>query len=318
MSRKRLLSKIFFAGVLSTLSVLNVVAGGPDDVANVAERQIGVKRKEGSAATTPERGFDCSGLTLYCYRHGANIDIGRTTQIQRHRGRIVGREGLYRGDLVFFYPGWSHVGIYAGDGKVIHSSSSTKKVVKATIWKDFVGGVKVIENIPRHVSVPAIDIRHHSAQEIGHRETMFSTAILQDGCSGRAPHNELCVDAAAENNGRVQLWRYDDGVNQKWDFIPAHDGPDVYFIASKAKFLNGGNAYLTGHTDGRVNYEAKRHENVRGQEWRFIELRPRHWLIQNVGTGKYLDSGPHDSHHHNGGGIYTHIRCGAEQEWTLK
>lgn len=301
MSRKRLLQKIFFAGVLSTLSVLNVVAGGPDDVANVAERQIGVRRAEGSAATTPERGFDCSGLTLYCYRHGAGIEIGRTTQDQRHRGRIVGRDGLRRGDLVFFYPGWSHVGIYAGNGQVIHSSSSAKKVVKATIWKDFVGGVKVIEHVP-----PPIEIRHQN--------TMFSTSIRQDGCSGRTPHNELCVDAAAENNGRVQLWHYLGGANQKWDFIPANDGSDVYFIASKAKFLNGGNAYLTSYPDGRTSYEPFR--RAKEQEWHFIELRPHHWLIQNVGTGRYLDSGPHGNHR-NGGDVYTNGRCGAEQEWTL-
>ena len=314
MSRKRLLQKIFFAGVLSTLSVLNVVAGGPDDVANVAERQIGVRRAEGSAATTPERGFDCSGLTLYCYRHGAGIEIGRTTQDQRHRGRIVGREGLHRGDLVFFCPGWSHVGIYAGDGKVIHSSSSAKKVVKATIWKDFVGGVKVIEHVPRPVPVPVPHVDHRG-QFVKHAGTQFTSTIRQDGCSGRDPHNHLCVDADAGGNGTVNLWDFAQGANQTWDFIPANDGPDVYFIGSEAKFLNGGNAFLTSYPDGRLRYEPFR--RAKEQEWHFVELRPRHWLIQNVGTGRYLDSGPHGNHR-NGGNVYTNVRCGAEQEWTLK
>ena len=313
MSRKRLLQKIFFAGVLSTLSVLNVVAGGPDDVANVAERQIGVRRAEGSAATTPERGFDCSGLTLYCYRHGASIEIGRTTQDQRHKGRIVGRDGLRRGDLVFFYPGWSHVGIYAGDGKVIHSSSSAKKVVKATIWKDFVGGVKVIEHVPRPVPVPAPVPA--PVQVVNHAGTAFSSTIRQRGCCKGDGHPELCVDAAAENNGKIQLWHYLGGANQKWDFVPSGTGPDEYYIISKAPWLTGGHAYLTQRNQAEVVYERGR--NAREQIWKFIRTgRENFWLIKNVATGRYLDSGPHGNHRDRGD-VYTNGRCEREQIWSL-
>lgn len=104
LSLKNLLSKIILTGLCSVVLVSSVTADGPDDVANVAENQIGVKRNEGSAAITPERGFDCSGLTMYCYKKGANMNIGRTTQEQRYKGRIVGRDGLSKGDLVFFNP----------------------------------------------------------------------------------------------------------------------------------------------------------------------------------------------------------------------
>lgn len=152
-------------------------------------------------------------------------------------------------------------------------------------------------------------------KEVTHDRTMFSATIIQDGCSGRSPHHNLCVDAAAESNGKVQLWNFGNGANQKWDFIPANDGPHVYFVGSKAPFLNGGNAFLTSYSDGRVTYEPFRPSKE--QEWRFVELGTKHWLIQNVATGRYLDSGPHGNHC-DSGTVYTNIRCGVEQEWTLQ
>ncbi len=78
------------------------------------------------AGTTPN-GFDCSGFTQYVFKqHG--ISISRTTLTQYQDGYYVAKADLQPGDLVFFEntyrEGISHVGIYAGDGKFIHSSSS--------------------------------------------------------------------------------------------------------------------------------------------------------------------------------------------------
>lgn len=70
-------------------------------------------------------GFDCSGLTYYLY--GAyGIRLHRTASQQLQDGIPVPKEGLQPGDLVFFrepneVTPASHVGIYAGDGKIIHA-----------------------------------------------------------------------------------------------------------------------------------------------------------------------------------------------------
>lgn len=90
----------------------------------LARQQEGKPYIYGSTGT---RGFDCSGLTSYLYRnHGALLN--RTASSQLSDGIIVSSEGLQVGDLVFFrYPGEyalaSHVGIYAGDNKMIHAGN---------------------------------------------------------------------------------------------------------------------------------------------------------------------------------------------------
>ena len=74
-------------------------------------------------------GFDCSGLMQYvCRQHG--ISIPRVAASQRNAGRYVSRENLQPGDLVFFSKGsgLSHVGIYAGNGQVLHAPSPGKRV----------------------------------------------------------------------------------------------------------------------------------------------------------------------------------------------
>ncbi|MFJ9846238.1 C40 family peptidase [Kitasatospora sp. NPDC101155] len=71
-------------------------------------------------------GFDCSGLSLYCwYRasHGT-VELGHYTVAQFHLGAPVERDDLAPGDLLFFSrpdAPLHHVGIYAGDGAMIHA-----------------------------------------------------------------------------------------------------------------------------------------------------------------------------------------------------
>ncbi|MFD0165183.1 NlpC/P60 family protein [Streptomyces decoyicus] len=70
-------------------------------------------------ATGPS-GFDCSGLTQAAWKAGG-VALPRTTYTQISSGPRVGRSQLAPGDLVFFYSGISHVGLYVGDGKMIHA-----------------------------------------------------------------------------------------------------------------------------------------------------------------------------------------------------
>jgi cell wall-associated NlpC family hydrolase len=77
---------------------------------------------------TPSQGFDCSGFTKYIYgRNG--IDLPRTSREQARVGTGIAADfrALRPGDLMFFAePGGaiSHVAIYAGNGWILHASSS--------------------------------------------------------------------------------------------------------------------------------------------------------------------------------------------------
>lgn len=89
----------------------------------LAKAQLGSRYVYGSSRPGA---FDCSGLTYYLYgKH--DLPINRTASTQLQDGIIVAFDGMQVGDLVFFheagYPNLSsHVGIYIGDGKIIHSS----------------------------------------------------------------------------------------------------------------------------------------------------------------------------------------------------
>jgi peptidoglycan DL-endopeptidase CwlO len=82
-----------------------------------AAAQLGKAYRWG--ATGPST-FDCSGLTSFAFRQ-AGITLPRSSSQQALVGRPVGLDDLQPGDLVFFYSPVSHVGIYAGAGKMIHA-----------------------------------------------------------------------------------------------------------------------------------------------------------------------------------------------------
>ncbi|UQX02607.1 NlpC/P60 family protein [Streptomyces sp. RerS4] len=64
--------------------------------------------------------YDCSGLTQAAWR-AAGVSLPRTTYTQINAGRRVSRDQLAPGDLVFFYSGVTHVGLYIGGGQMIHA-----------------------------------------------------------------------------------------------------------------------------------------------------------------------------------------------------
>ncbi|MFI5981343.1 NlpC/P60 family protein [Streptomyces sp. NPDC051555] len=64
--------------------------------------------------------FDCSGLTQAAWK-AAGVSLPRTTYTQINAGHRVSRDQLAPGDLVFFYSGISHVGMYIGNGQMIHA-----------------------------------------------------------------------------------------------------------------------------------------------------------------------------------------------------
>ncbi len=92
-------------------------------------------------------GVDCSGLVQYAYQQ-AGVRVPRTTAQQFQAGRP--QRKVLPGDLLFFRTGnsgaVSHVGIYTGNGQMIHASSGSRQVRKVKLnrryWQQrLVGGV---------------------------------------------------------------------------------------------------------------------------------------------------------------------------------
>ncbi|MGI6188942.1 MAG: hypothetical protein GX041_08685 [Clostridiales bacterium] len=104
-----------------------------DSIIAYAQKYLGAPYKYGAAG--PDA-FDCSGFTSYIFKH-FGISLLRSAKDQGYNDNFpkLSRQELKKGDLVFFdtisdndYS--DHVGIYIGDGKFIHASSSNSKYVR--------------------------------------------------------------------------------------------------------------------------------------------------------------------------------------------
>lgn len=102
-----------------------------------------------AGGSSPDVGFDCSGLVQYVYAHGAGIRLPRTTQDMSTVGTPVERSDLQPGDLVFFNTlrrPYSHVGIYVGDHRFVHAPTARGHVevvdMRRPYWKSRFNGAR--------------------------------------------------------------------------------------------------------------------------------------------------------------------------------
>lgn len=80
--------------------------------------------------------YDCSGFTYQIYKKELGINLNRVSRDQFKNGIGVSKDNLLPGDLVFFKSNGkviNHVGIYIGDGNMIHASSGAKKVIVSSL-----------------------------------------------------------------------------------------------------------------------------------------------------------------------------------------
>ena len=107
-----------------------------DSIVLKAKGSVGTRYKLGG--TKPGIGLDCSGLVRYAMSM-LDLALPRTAQKQAQFGKAVPKDvaALKPGDVLTFGRGKriSHVGIYVGDGKMIHASTSQRRVVETSITK---------------------------------------------------------------------------------------------------------------------------------------------------------------------------------------
>jgi cell wall-associated NlpC family hydrolase len=120
--------------LVATASLVGCTPG--QSAVDHARQQIG--RPYTYGGSTPSSGFDCSGLTSWSWKQAGVSSIPRTSRDQHRWAKPIPRDQLQPGDLVFYSSGGptgtvSHVALYAGDGRIIHASSSHDRVEEASV-----------------------------------------------------------------------------------------------------------------------------------------------------------------------------------------
>lgn len=108
-----------------------------DKIANFARSLVGKPYVYGS---TGPNSFDCSGFVMYVYKN-FGINLPRTSQAQAYVGKRIDKSELKPGDLVFSntYASLSHVGVYIGDGKFVHSANPSTGVTISGVNDSYYG-----------------------------------------------------------------------------------------------------------------------------------------------------------------------------------
>jgi len=133
--------------------LITTVRDGTSNLVDSAMNFLGVRYKLGG--NTAETGFDCSGFTRYVFENSLGRVLPHRADEQANAPELakVDKKDLKPGDLVFFDTmrrTFSHVGIYLGDGKFIHSPRTGESVriedINISYWaKHFTGARRVPE-----------------------------------------------------------------------------------------------------------------------------------------------------------------------------
>ncbi|MEU6851427.1 NlpC/P60 family protein [Actinacidiphila alni] len=123
----------------STPSTPGTSSSKADQAIAFARKQLGKPYVWGATGPTS---YDCSGLTQAAWK-AAGVDLPRTTWDQVNVGTRVSESNLQPGDLIFFYSDISHVGLYIGNGEMIHAPHTGTVVKIAPITEmPFYGAVR--------------------------------------------------------------------------------------------------------------------------------------------------------------------------------
>ena len=125
----------------------HTVAGQASELVVNAMGFLGVPYKRGG--NSAETGFDCSGFVRSIYSQTIGLMLPRSAKQQAAATQTIDKKELQPGDLVFFNTmrrTFSHVGIYIGDGKFVHSPRSGQTVrvesMQTSYWKKRFDGAR--------------------------------------------------------------------------------------------------------------------------------------------------------------------------------
>lgn len=108
-----------------------------EDISMYAVSLVGSPYRLGG--NSPETGLDCSGFVGHVYREVAGVELPRDARSISQAAQPIARDELRPGDLVFFNTlrrPFSHVGIYLGDDRFVHATSSRTGAVMVSSLND--------------------------------------------------------------------------------------------------------------------------------------------------------------------------------------
>ena len=155
-------------GLLDTVTsksnqLITQVRDGASGLVDSAMNFLGVRYKLGG--NTAETGFDCSGFTRYVFENSLGRVLPHRADEQANAPELakVDKKDLKPGDLVFFDTmrrTFSHVGIYLGDGKFIHSPRTGESVriedINISYWARHFTGARRVPELADATGAPSL------------------------------------------------------------------------------------------------------------------------------------------------------------------
>lgn len=160
-ARSNAAERTFAAVRDSSVMVAERVRDGASEMVSTAMNLVGVRYRLGGSSA--ETGFDCSGFTREVFEASVGLLLPRRADQQAKAPGLVPvkRDALQPGDLVFFNTlrrTFSHVGIYLGDGKFIHSPSKGGEVrvedMNFAYWAKRFTGARRAEVVAEQAAAP--------------------------------------------------------------------------------------------------------------------------------------------------------------------
>ncbi len=122
----------------------------------------GIRYQHGG--NSPDTGFDCSGFVRYVFKQATSLTLPRSALAMSQLGKVVRKNELQPGDLVFFNTlksAFSHVGIYVGNNRFIHSPRSGGVVrvesLETEYWAKRFDGAKRMDADKEATNTSALD-----------------------------------------------------------------------------------------------------------------------------------------------------------------
>ena len=123
---------------------LSEIPGSQGRVQTLVKRALGLLGTPYRwGGTSPDGGFDCSGLVGYVFRTALGIELPRVSREMANNGEKIERAALTEGDLVFFSRRGKrvdHVGIYVGNGQFLHAPRTGKDVMVSSLDSGYWAG----------------------------------------------------------------------------------------------------------------------------------------------------------------------------------
>lgn len=157
------MKSVLLLSLLASLGMQPMHAAPSEDIPMYAVSLVGSPYRLGG--TSPQSGLDCSGFVGHVYKQTTGIQLPRETFAISETAQPLEQTELQPGDLVFFNTldrAFSHVGIYLGDDRFVHASSSrTGSVMVSSLgdryWRQRFDGARRV--MTASTSLPENDVR---------------------------------------------------------------------------------------------------------------------------------------------------------------